>query len=173
LIVACAENRVIGRGGQLPWRIAEDWQFFKKQTAGQIVILGRISYESWRSVLDDERQAVVLTQNKSLAQARVHVEQSLGRAIERADTLGAADRIFICGGQRIFEEALHLPRIRKLFLTLIHSEVAGDRYFPAWRAAFPTVLSQREGRDENFRYTFYELARRAGDQAPIGQIIPS
>ena len=163
MIVACAENRVIGRGGQLPWRIAEDWQFFKKQTAGQIVVLGRISYESWRSVLDEERQAVVLTQNKSLAKERVHVEQSLERAIACADTLASAERIFICGGQRIFEEALHLPRIRRLYLTLIHAEVSGDRYFPAWREAFPIVVTQREGSDENFRYTFYELSRHAGE----------
>lgn len=161
LIVACSENRVIGRQGQLPWRIPEDWKFFKKQTAGQTVILGRISYESWKSVLDDDRHAVVLTQNKSLARDRVHIVDSLTSAIARADALPVGGDIYICGGQRIFEEALLLPRVQKLYLTHINAHIEGDRSFPEWRSAFPRVIHQREGADENYRYTFYELGRPA------------
>lgn len=172
LIVACAENRVIGRNGQLPWRIPEDWKFFKGQTARATVILGRISFESWKSVLDDDRQVVVLTRNRSLARDRVRVAESLADGIARAEQLSR--EIYICGGQRIFEEAIALPRVERLYLTLVHAHVEGDRHFPEWRNAFPRIIEQRESADQNYRYTFYELGRAmnspkvpsAGDQSP-------
>lgn len=157
LIVACAENRVIGRDGQLPWRIPEDWKFFKGQTAGATVILGRISFESWKSVLDDDRQVVVLTRNRSLARDRVQVAESLADGIARAEQLHRD--IYICGGQRIFEEAIALPQVERLYLTLVHAHVKGDRFFPEWRGAFPRIIEQRESADQNYRYTFYELGR--------------
>lgn len=159
LIVACAENRVIGRAGKLPWRIPEDWRFFKRQTAGATVVLGRVSFESWKSVLDDDRHAVVLTRNRQLAGDRVQVAGSLPAALALAEATGR--EIYICGGQRIFEEALLLPQATRLYLTLVHAVVKGDRTFPDWRGAFPRVLEARDGADENYRYTFYVLGRAA------------
>ena len=58
LQVACAENRVIGREGRLPWRIPEDLQFFHDQTAGQTVVLGRVCFETWPRVLLDGLKGV-------------------------------------------------------------------------------------------------------------------
>ncbi|HYD83629.1 MAG TPA: dihydrofolate reductase [Opitutus sp.] len=157
LIVACAENRVIGRDGKLPWRIPEDWRFFKSRTAGATVILGRISFESWKSILDDDRHAIVLTRDASLARDRVQTARSLPEAIAHAQE--SSRPIYICGGQRIFEEAIAHPQATRLYLTLVHANVEGDRYFPEWRAHFPRVIEARPGADENFRYTFYTLAR--------------
>jgi dihydrofolate reductase len=157
LIVACSENRVIGRGGQLPWRIPEDWKFFKNRTAGCAVILGRISFQSWKSILEDDRRVVVLSRDASLASDRVQVSDSLANGIAQAKKLGR--EIYICGGQRIFEEAIRLPNAKRLFLTLVHANVEGDRFFPEWREEFPRIIEQREGADQNYRYTFYELGR--------------
>ncbi len=157
VIVACAENHVIGRNGQLPWRIPEDWRFFKKQTAGTTVVLGRISFQSWKSILDDDRHAIVLTRDRTLARDRVQVAHSLPAALALAEQ--SPRDIYICGGQRIFEEALSLPQAERLYLTLIHANVEGDRTFPEWRHEFPRVISQRESADEDFRYTFHTLAR--------------
>jgi dihydrofolate reductase len=157
LIVACSENRVIGRNGHLPWRIPEDWKFFKQQTARSTVILGRISFLSWKSILEDDRNVIVLSQNTALAKERVEVMDSLSRAIDRATKIPRD--IYICGGQRIFEEAINLPQVNRLFLTLVHADVEGDRYFPEWRTAFPRIIQKRNSADENYRYTFYELAR--------------
>lgn len=157
LIVACAENRVIGRGGQLPWRIPEDWKFFKNRTAGATVILGRISYLSWKSILEDNRRAIVLTRNRELARESVEVAGSLDEAIVTAKQHSA--EIFICGGQRIFEEAIVRPEVERLYLTLVHAQVEGDRTFPPWQNEFPVVLEKREGTDAQFRYTFYVLGR--------------
>ncbi len=157
LIVACSENRVIGRHGQLPWRIAEDWKYFRRQTTNRTVILGRISFESWRSIFDDDRDAIVLTRKRSLAGPRVQVADSLPAALALAEN--SPREIYVCGGQRIFEEAIALPQATRLYLTLIHAHVDGDRTFPDWRGHFPRVLESRASADENFRYTFSVLGR--------------
>lgn len=68
LIVACAENRVIGRAGRLPFDIPEDKQWFHDQTANQTVVLGRICFETWPKVTADGRQPVVI----SAQPARIH-----------------------------------------------------------------------------------------------------
>lgn len=157
IIVACSENRVIGRAGKLPWRIAEDWEYFKAKTTGSTVIVGRIGFESWKSILEDGRHAIVITRDQSLARSGVRVALSLRTALDLARS--EVRPVFICGGQRIFEEAIHLPDVQRLFLTLVHATIEGDRYFPEWRQAFPRVIHKRDSADENFRYTFYECAR--------------
>jgi dihydrofolate reductase len=159
IIVACSENRVIGRGGRLPWRIPEDWQYFRKTTAGATVVLGRISFESWRSVLEDDRHAVVLTRNQNLAGERVEVARSLREALVLASA--ASRPIFVCGGQRIFEEAIERPEAERLYLTQVHAHVEGDRSFPDWRRVFTKVITSRDGADDNYRYTFSVLERGA------------
>jgi dihydrofolate reductase len=157
LIVACSENRVIGRDGKLPWRIAEDWDQFRQKTTGAVVILGRISFLSWKSIFNEDREAIVVTSDDHLAGHRVRTAHSLEEALRIAETIPRP--VFVCGGESIFAEAIRLPQAHRLYLTLIHRSIDGDRYFPDWRKAFPRVLEQRESSDQNFRYTFYTLAR--------------
>jgi dihydrofolate reductase len=157
LIVACAENRVIGRSGRLPWRIPEDMKFFHDETAGQICVLGRICYETWPRVRSDGRRPVVITSNRSLEQPGVRVAANLADALAIAETIPG--EIYICGGQRIYEETLALPRPMRLHLTLVHAEVAGDTFFPEWRHLAWREVSRRESRDANYCYTFSVLER--------------
>ena len=89
LQVACAENRVIGREGRLPWRIPEDLQFFHDQTAGQTVVLGRVCFETWPRELLDGRQPVVITRNTALATDQVRVASSLTAALAIAEAAAA------------------------------------------------------------------------------------
>jgi dihydrofolate reductase len=157
LEVACAENRVIGRGGRLPWSIPEDTRQFHASTAGQIVILGRISFEAWSEAAHDGRRAIVVTQQPLPAAPGVHVASSFSDAVALARTLPG--RIHVCGGERIYTEALALPGPQRLNLTLVHAEVAGDRRFPEWRHLPWRELARRESRDANYRYTFLKLER--------------
>lgn len=161
VIVACAENRVIGRDGRLPWRIPEDQQFFEAATAGQICLLGRICYETWPRARLDGRRPVVVTRRSELAQPGVHVAPDFSRALALADSLPG--HLYICGGQRIYEETFALAastgRPLRLHLTLVHAEVAGDTYFPEWRHLAWRELSRRESADEHYRYTFFTLER--------------
>ena len=157
LIVACAENRVIGRDGKLPWRIPEDLKFFHDQTAGQIVVLGRVCFETWPRVALNGRRPVVITRNAALARDGVHVAPSLAAALAIAETLPG--EIYICGGERIYAEALALDRPMRLHLTLVHAEVPGDTFMPEWRHLTWRETARRESADANFRYTFFTLER--------------
>ena len=155
LIAACAENRVIGRNGRLPFDIPEDKAWFHEKTAGTTVVLGRICYETWPQVLADGRQPVVITRNMNLASDRVRVAGNVRDALALAQTLPG--EIMICGGQRIYEETL--PRADRLLLTLVHAEVPGDTLFPEWRHLTWREAWRRESRDAHYRYTFLILDR--------------
>ena len=155
LIVACAENRVIGRDRRLPFHITEDKTWFHEQTAGNTVVLGRICFETWPKVLADGRQPVVITRDQSLASDRVRVATTVTEALAIAQTLPG--EIMICGGERIYGETL--PIADRILLTLVHAEVPGDTYFPEWRHLPWRETWRKEGADANYRYTFSILER--------------
>lgn len=167
LIVACSENRVIGRNGKLPWHIPEDLKYFHAETTGKICVLGRICYETWPRVHADGRRPVVLASRplrprvppESVGGHPPIVAPSLPAALEAAEALPG--EITICGGQRVYEDTLALARPMQLHLTLVHAKVPGDTWFPEWRHLAWHELSRRESADENFRYTFYTLERWA------------
>ena len=163
LIVACSENRVIGRKGKLPWRIPEDLKFFHDETAGQICVLGRVCYETWPRAAADGRRPVVITRNRALEKPGVRVVSSVSEALSVAETLPG--KIMICGGQRIYEETLALPRPMRLHLTLVHAEIAGDTFFPEWRHLEWRELARRESADANYRYKFFTLELFAAQKA--------
>lgn len=155
LIVACAENRVIGRDGRLLWHIPEDMEHFLNMTRGQTVVLGRICYETWPRVALDGRAPVVITRQTALARPGVRVAATVDEALAIAQTLPG--EIMICGGQRIYEETLE--RADRIYLTLVHAEVPGDTFFPEWRHLNWRETDRRESRDENYRFTFSTLER--------------
>jgi dihydrofolate reductase len=155
LIVSCSENRVIGREGRMPWRIPEDLAFFSSKTEGQVVVLGRICFETWPGALEGGRRAVVVTSGVVRSPARA--AHSLPEALEVASAL--AGEILVCGGQRIYEEAIALPQAQRLYLTQVHAKVDGDRYFPEWKDIFTREISRREGAGEAWRCTFLTLER--------------
>ena len=161
LIVACAENRVIGLGGKLPWYIPEDTKHFHRETAGQIVVLGRVCFETWPRVALDGRRAVVITRKTTLARDGVTIAANLGDALTTAESLPG--KIMICGGERIYAETLALVettgRALILHLTLIHAEVPGDTFMPEWRHLAWRESARRESADYHFRYTFLTLER--------------
>lgn len=202
LIVACAENRVIGRGGGLPWRIPEDWKFFQSQTAGQTCVLGRNCFESWPGATRAGRRPVVIA-SRPLAPRRAGGTGAVAGQAESERSFDAGNRLqagsymgrqgslshppivvssvaealvvadglpgepYICGGQRVYEETLALAGVRplRLFLTLIHAEVPGDRFFPEWRHLAWREVGRRESADANFRYTFFTLELFAARKA--------
>src|SRR5690606_8181605 len=135
--------------------------FFKQKTAGATVIVGRVTFESWKSFSDAERHAIVVTRHHALARDRVQTTPTLAGALTLAE---ASDReIFVCGGQKIFEQTLSLPQTDRLYLTLVHAQIDGDRFFPEWRNDFPRVIARRESRDTHYRYTFLTLGRDQPD----------
>lgn len=124
LIVAMSENRVIGREGRLPWRLAADLRRFKRLTMGHHLLMGRKTFESIGRVLPG-RTSVVITRQDGYTAAGVVVAYSLDQARQLA---GGDDQVFVIGGAEIYRQAL--PSADRVCLTLIHAQVAGDTFFP-------------------------------------------
>lgn len=158
MIVACSENRVIGKNGQLPWSIPEDTEYFHNKVRGGVVITGRKSFGELGVPLPDT-DTIVLSRDPSYAPMSVLTALSLPLALDLAQIIEGEGPIWICGGQAIYEEGL--PLTDRLFLTLVHAEVDGDTYFPDWRFHFSVKQFERKSSNEQFEYTFYELVASA------------
>jgi dihydrofolate reductase len=129
LVVAAAENDVIGRGNALPWRLPADLRHFKALTIGRTVLMGRRTYESIGKALP-QRKNLVLSHSADFAPSDCTKVASLDEA--RSATDGAV--LMIIGGAEVFK--LCLPLARRIHLTLVHTRIAdGDAFFPGWRGA--------------------------------------
>ncbi len=130
LMVAMAENRVIGRNNNLPWYLPEDLKYFKKTTMGKPIIMGRKTYESIGKPLPG-RTNIVVTRNANFTADGVRVVHSLDDAIALATQIsiidGSSEAIVIGGGQ-IYQAAL--PLVETLYVTQVHAKVEGDAFFP-------------------------------------------
>jgi dihydrofolate reductase len=143
--VAASQNNIIGRGGDLPWRLPADLAHFKRLTMGGAILMGRKTYDSIGRPLPG-RKSIVLTRDTSwrAIHDEVLVADSLDMAIEVAIALAAqaevenADEVFVIGGGEIYR--LALPQADRVYLTRVHTTVEGDATFPAldlteWRLA--------------------------------------
>ena len=149
-----AKNRVIGVNNQLPWKIPEDLKRFKTITMGHPIIMGRKTFESIGKPLLG-RKNIVLSRNHFNVSG-IESVQTLDQAIEKARTENS-DECFIIGGAQIYEMAL--PRVQRLYLTLIDQEVAGDAYFPKLNME-DYIERSNEARDLPVPYRFVLLERK-------------
>ena len=124
LIVAVAENGVIGRDGDLPWRIAADLKFFKETTMGHPIVMGRKTHQSIGRALPG-RTNIVITRDPDFAGEDIAVVADLEAAFAAA---GEADEVMIIGGAQIYE--LALPSADRIYMTEVHIAVDGDTRFP-------------------------------------------
>lgn len=162
ILVAVAENRVIGRDGQLPWHLPADLKLFKRLTVGHTVIMGRKTHESIVERLGKplpKRRSLVLSRDPAYRPSGVEVATSLDQALElaageeEATPEGAEREVFVIGGAAVFAEAL--ARADRLYLTRVHAEVDGDVLFPeidakAWRL----ISEERHEADKRHAYPF-------------------
>ena len=130
-IVARAENGVIGREGGLPWHLSGDLKFFKAQTLGKPVVMGRKTYESIGKPLPG-RPNLVITRDPAFRAEGVEVFGDVASALARARALAAgsgAEEIMVIGGGQIFEETW--AQARRLYLTVVHASPEGDTHMTA------------------------------------------
>ena len=173
LIAACADNRVMGRAGRLPWHIPEDLEWFDQHTAGRTILLGRVCYESWPGAHAEGRRPIVVTSRspEALRPRRPLPADAEGPRLARSvpDALALARTlpgdVLVCGGARIFEETL--PLCDRLLLTCVHAHIDGDVFFPEWRhLAWKTVSELECASRSGLRVSFLELERVRGDEVP-------
>ena len=163
LIVAVAENGVIGRDGTMPWRLSTDLKRFKSLTLGHPVIMGRKTWDSLKKPLP-ERANIVITRDKSFSSEGAIVAHSLSEARQLAEEeaiKAKMDEIFVIGGGAIFKEAL--PFADRMYVTEILSPVEGDTFFPSfnpenWRALSTEIVP--EGPKDTFPTRFVVYKRQ-------------
>ncbi|HEY0801458.1 MAG TPA: dihydrofolate reductase, partial [Steroidobacteraceae bacterium] len=128
LVVATAENAVIGRAGRLPWHLPADLRHFKALTMGHHVLMGRKTYESIGKALPG-RTNWVLSRSRDFAPADCKVVQTLEEA---QSSVAEESSLMVIGGAEIYR--LCLSRARRIYLTLVHTEIEdGDTFFADWR----------------------------------------
>ena len=149
LVAAVAENGVIGRAGGLPWRLPDDWKFFKQLTVDHTVIMGRKTFDEIQRPLANRRN-VVISRNPAFRPHGVTVVPSLREAL----ALGATEpEVFVIGGAEVYRQAL--PRADRLYLTVVHADVEGDTFFPKYDSAGWALEEERHHpADEKHAYPF-------------------
>lgn len=129
LIVAVAKNGVIGRGGDLPWRIPADLGFFKQTTMGKPIVMGRKTWESIGRPLPG-RTNIVITRDPHYEASGAAVVGDLEMALVAA---GDAPEVMIIGGAQVYAKAL--PRATRVYLTEVHARPDGDTHLPEFSKA--------------------------------------
>lgn len=150
IIVAMSENRVIGRDGDLPWRLPEDLKRFKRLTTGHHVIMGRKTFETLSRPLPNRTNIVITRRQDFAATGDIRIAHSLEEALGLAES---DVEPFVLGGGEIY--ALALPRADRLELTVIHATIPGDTYFPDYdESEWTLVADDRHEADENHEHPF-------------------
>ncbi len=157
LVVAVAENDVIGRGNGLPWHLPADLRHFKSLTLGKPVLMGRKTYESIGKALPG-RTNIVLSRSSEFSPGDCVVVKSVGDARIAA---GADPAVMVIGGAEIYRQCL--PLASRIHLTLIHTQIEnGDTIFAGWRSREWNASSRErhEADDRNaYAYSFITLER--------------
>ena len=155
IVVARAQNGVIGRDGKLPWHLPADLKRFKALTMGSVMVMGRKTFESLPGLLPGRRH-VVLTRDGNWSASGAEVAHSTEEALRLA-----GDRVSVIGGADIFR--LFLPLASRIELTEVLADVAGDTFIDdprdagGWRESFREEHGADDGRPP-FRFITLERA---------------
>jgi len=156
LVVACAENRVIGLDGDLPWRLPDDLRRFRRLTTGHAILMGRRTWESIGRPLPKRRNVVVTRSGVDAAGIESHasLEAALAAVAEDPEP-------FVIGGEALYTAAL--PEATRIERTLVHAEPEGDAFFPevdwsAWKRVFEEDHAADARHEHAFTFETWERA---------------
>ncbi len=145
IIVAMTPQGLIGKDNQIPWHLPADLQRFKKITMSHPIIMGRKTFESLPGLLPG-RQHIVLTRNSDYAAEGCIVVTNWAQ-IE----ILVNGKAFVIGGADIYNYAL--PIAKHLYTTIVHAELEGDTYFPAWnKEEWQEVEREFRGKDNKNKF---------------------
>ncbi|RUL55616.1 type 3 dihydrofolate reductase [Lysinibacillus antri] len=156
LIVAHDKNRVIGYENKMPWHLPGELKYFKEQTMGKPMIMGRKTFDSIGRPLPGRRN-IIITRNENYQAEGIEVVSSLEEALQLA---GDVEEIMIIGGEQIFKMAL--PIADRLYITHIENEFPGDTYFPLYGEKWELVSKSEpvEATDGySFTYCIYDRTK--------------
>lgn len=163
IVVAVAQNGVIGRDNRLLWRLKTDLRRFRDLTWGKPMIMGRKTFQSIGKPLPG-RETIVLTRDPGFSAEGIHVARSWDEAVALGSSLAkdlGADAVAVVGGAEIY--ALALPHAQKIYLTEVATAPEGDAVFPDYdRSRFREVSrsAHPSSADDEHPFTFIDLERR-------------
>ncbi len=158
-IVAIGKNNVIGKDNQIPWYLPEDLKWFKRQTLGHAVIMGRKCFESIGRPLP-KRSNIIITRDVFYLAQGCEIVHSLSEGIAKAASEGETEA-FIIGGGEIYTQSMAL--VDKIYLTEVEIDVEGDVFFPMLNLSeWQLVLEEKHIKDEKneWNYTFKIFERK-------------
>lgn len=156
-IVAVAANDVIGRDNKLPWHIPEDLKWFKENTMGKPMIMGRKTFESLGRLLPG-RPHIVVSRDRNFDDSGVYVAGSIDEAVEIANKLAEkleVDEIMVIGGENIYRQML--PLVSRIYRTYVDMQPDGDAFFPKLGKEWQIASEQKKYSNEvNFFFQVVE-----------------
>ena len=162
LVVAMAENGVIGNANRLPWHLPADLRHFKNVTIGKPMLMGRKTFESIGKALPG-RRSLVLTRDRSFRADGVEPVHTVEEALRVA---GDADELMVIGGADVYRSVL--PLAGRIYLTRVHAPVAGDTRFPnidwnSWRCLSRTTYAADDRNAYDMSFLLLEPAYAASE----------
>jgi dihydrofolate reductase len=163
IIVAVAENGVIGKNNKLIWRLSDDLKNFKRITTGHFIIMGRKTYESIGKPLPN-RTNLILSRNKNFNAEGCIVLDSLDKALTYSYK-HRQDEVFLIGGAQLYHAVI--DKADKLYLTRVHAKPDGDAFFPEidyskWMEISHNTVNKNEKNE--FDFEIIELERKSEEQ---------
>jgi dihydrofolate reductase len=148
-IVAATDNDVISKDNKIPWRMPADMKYLRQKVNGHVLIMGSATYESMGKAYPGCTNIVVSRNLKDLPDAIVvhSMEEALGREEVKKDP-----EPFIFGGESIFNEAM--PYTQRIYLTRIHAQIDGDRFFHYNPAEWNEISKQQHKKDDQNPYSY-------------------
>lgn len=151
LIVAMARNRIIGNRGAMPWHLPDDLQWFKRQTMGHSLLMGRRTYEAIGRALPG-RRIMVLSRNPDYVVVGGVRVSTIQQAL---DLTASESQLFVCGGGEIYRQTL--PLAQRIYLTELDIEVDGDTSFPEFDVdAFDLIYEENRNAEFTYRFLVWE-----------------
>ena len=149
LIVAYANNQVIGKDGMIPWKIKGEQRRFRELTTGNVVIMGRRSYEEIGKPLPN-RTTIVVSNTVDIEEDGCVTAKSLNEALK----IAGGREVYISGGVRLYEEAL--PIVDKMYVTEIDYDIEGDTFFPKFdEKLFDKEINEEVEGEVPYKYVTY------------------
>lgn len=133
LIWAMADNRVIGIENRLPWKLPADMKWFRENTMGKPIIMGRLTFESFGAKPLPGRRNIIISRNPTYSTEGIEVFTSIDDALKATQDSEQnseynSEEVMIIGGMSLYKQSL--PLADRLYMTLVHAEVEGDAWFP-------------------------------------------
>ena len=153
LIVAYTKNRVIGNAGKIPWRIKGEQRRFRELTTGNVVIMGRRSYDEIGHPLPN-RFTIVLSNTASYEEENCTTVSSLEDAIKLAAERFPDKNVYISGGAGVYRAAMDMVDV--MYITEIDAEIEGDTFFPEFdESAFTKTVDEKVEGEIPYAYVTY------------------